>query len=164
MCTSCCTPQSSAAPALEDTGLLENAVLQDETVETDVEDIPHDHLVKLMERPQFQIGDELRAKDRVGNWYEAKVVDQRVGFHYQCQLKIHFKGWKARFDEWVDAEDGTRLMPSSAILSLRAGKRARQKPDLRGEGRKGRSRSIGGKAKPSKSGPASPSPAAGSSI
>ena len=51
------------------------------------------------------VGNRLKARDRVGDWYEAKVVDWR-GETGAIELKIHFNKWNSRFDEWIALGDG----------------------------------------------------------
>ena len=46
------------------------------------------------------VGDVIDAKDRVGVWYEAKVVGKRRRDD-KDELRIHFKGWRASTDEWI---------------------------------------------------------------
>ncbi|KOO33990.1 cell division control protein 6-like protein [Chrysochromulina tobinii] len=54
-------------------------------------------------------GDKLEAKDPYGNWYVAKVIGVR-GEGETREVKVHYMGWKARFDEWVHVGTG-RLKP-----------------------------------------------------
>jgi Cdc6-like AAA superfamily ATPase len=54
-------------------------------------------------------GDKLEAKDPYGNWYDAKVIGVR-GEGETREVKVHYMGWKARFDEWVHVGTG-RLKP-----------------------------------------------------
>ena len=41
-----------------------------------------------------------QVRDAKGHWYDAKVVDER-GQGEERELKFHWHGWHARFDEWV---------------------------------------------------------------
>ena len=55
-----------------------------------------------------KVGDRLWARDRLGYWYEARVVQVR-GEQNQ-DVKVHFMGWCASHDEWVmHAQVDTRL-------------------------------------------------------
>ena len=46
------------------------------------------------------VGDDVVARDHVGKWYDARVVDVR-GEGAERKIKVHFSGWSRRFDEWV---------------------------------------------------------------
>ena len=46
-----------------------------------------------------RVGDDVIARDKKCIWYAAKVTAER-GEGRHRQLKVHFLGWKARFDEW----------------------------------------------------------------
>ena len=43
------------------------------------------------------IGDRVRALDREGVWYDARVVMLRS---HKC--KVHFDGWSSLYDEWIE--------------------------------------------------------------
>ena len=43
----------------------------------------------------------MRAKDHTGRWLKGKIVAQR-GDPVVTEVKFHFTGWKARFDEWIE--------------------------------------------------------------
>ena len=62
---------------------------------------------------RLTIGDYIWATDRVGKWYNAKIVDKDVDnptfFGWVGQVRVHFLGWKARFDEWIDIRDKHRF-------------------------------------------------------
>ena len=45
-------------------------------------------------------GSKVEALDGPGTWYEASVVDER-GHGEARELLVHYKGWKARYDEWL---------------------------------------------------------------
>jgi hypothetical protein len=45
------------------------------------------------------VGDYVEARDREGTWYGARVVEARGG-----RWKVHFPGWDAKWDDWVDAQ------------------------------------------------------------
>ena len=49
------------------------------------------------------VGDLVEARDSCGQWYEARVMRVR-GEDAKREWKVHFKGWNARYDEWVAAE------------------------------------------------------------
>lgn len=44
----------------------------------------------------LQIGNRLDVRDQKGAWLEAHVVDIQGDF-----FKIHYKGWAAKFDEFI---------------------------------------------------------------
>lgn len=55
-------------------------------------------------------GTWLQAIDCTGkHWYEAKVVDER-GEGDAREVKVHFKRFHARYDEWITAASG-KLAP-----------------------------------------------------
>lgn len=41
---------------------------------------------------------------------QAKVVKQRESGEAKTQIQFRFKGWGAKFDEWIDADD-ERIQP-----------------------------------------------------
>ena len=49
-------------------------------------------------------------------FYPCKVIDERV-FEGTRQIKIHFKGWQPRFDEWIDENSG-RIYARHSKLSM----------------------------------------------
>ena len=53
-----------------------------------------------VEQPDPAIGDVLQARDRVGDWYKARVVKVR-GEGETREVKVHFWGWSKNRDEWV---------------------------------------------------------------
>ena len=54
--------------------------------------------------------DAVDARDRVGAWLPGRVVAVE-----KDRVKVHFKGWKAKFDEWIG--DAERLVPSGSRTS-----------------------------------------------
>jgi hypothetical protein len=44
-----------------------------------------------------------------GSWYPAKVVGSRAG-----EAKVHYNGWKARYDEWLPAGSARLRVPGAA--------------------------------------------------
>ncbi|XP_033124912.1 PHD finger protein 20-like protein 1 isoform X1 [Anneissia japonica] len=55
----------------------------------------------------FEPGIKVEAMDYLNNWYAAKIV--RVDWDAQ-EVQIHFEGWNARYDEWLDFHS-ERLRP-----------------------------------------------------
>mgnify|MGYP006100620833 CR=1 FL=1 len=49
------------------------------------------------------IGDWVQALDAYNDWFDAKVVSER-GEGEAREVKVHFHGWKPRWDEWILAE------------------------------------------------------------
>ena len=45
-------------------------------------------------------GSKVEALDGPDTWYEASVVDER-GHGEAREYLVHYKGWKARYDEWM---------------------------------------------------------------
>ena len=65
------------------------------------------------------------AQDKSGNWYPAKVVGERVQGATREYL-VHYHGWKARHDEWMDsgrlrAVDGTASRVEKQEVATSAG-------------------------------------------
>ncbi len=58
----------------------------------------------------WSLCDAVDAQDRVGAWLAGRVVAVE-----KDRIKVHFKGWKAKFDEWI--EDAERLAPSGSRTS-----------------------------------------------
>ena len=56
-------------------------------------------------------------------WYEAKISDTRqklVNGKIEEQIKVHFLGWNAKFDEWIDRNSeriAARGTSSSLVLA-----------------------------------------------
>ena len=51
-----------------------------------------------------RVGADVIARDKQGLWYAAKVMAEHgAGSHRQ--LKVHFLGWRSRFDEWLQPHD-----------------------------------------------------------
>ena len=50
--------------------------------------------------PTVRVGQDVLARDKRGTWYAAKVMAER-GEGGEHELKVHFQGWKVRFDEWL---------------------------------------------------------------
>jgi len=49
----------------------------------------------------------LDVKDEIQKWCEAQVVELDA---INCLVKVHYKGWKKKFDEWLDpVKDSARL-------------------------------------------------------
>ena len=68
------------------------------------------------------VGTNLTAQDKWGNWCSARVVGVR-GEGDARELRVHFKGWNSRFDEWV-CVGGGKLRESadaSAAAAARPG-------------------------------------------
>lgn len=74
---------------------------------------------------ELRVGECLRAQDRCGHWYNAKVKEIR-GEGSTLEVKIHFQGWAERFDEWIPANsDKLRrdegCMPRTPVGRVSAG-------------------------------------------
>jgi hypothetical protein len=69
----------------------------DEWIDTEIS--PH-RLVKQWQRGEpVRLFNRLDVKDTVNKWMEAHVVE--INKHY---IKIHYKGWAAKFDEYLPAD------------------------------------------------------------
>ena len=60
-----------------------------------------------------EIGDKLEAQDSFNCWYPATVRDV-MGSGAQRQLLMHYRGWKARFDEWIRVGTGRLRLPGES--------------------------------------------------
>ena len=52
---------------------------------------------------KFEVGMWLDVKDTIDQWLEAQVTQMRPG-----QVYVHYNGWGARWDEWID-NDSPRI-------------------------------------------------------
>ena len=52
---------------------------------------------------QFYVGMWLDVKDTIDQWLEAQVTNMRAN-----QIFVHYNGWGARWDEWID-KDSPRI-------------------------------------------------------
>lgn len=52
-----------------------------------------------------EAGDRITAKDRFGNWCLATVLKAECDVAGK-RLLVHFMGWKARWDEWIEVASG----------------------------------------------------------
>lgn len=74
------------------------AATADAAVEPDV-DIVFDRLA-------LKAGDSVDSYcNKTFKWYEAKVVDTKIDNDGRSLVKVHFLGWKSRFDEWLERTD-----------------------------------------------------------
>lgn len=64
-------------------------------------------------------GSELDALDRTGNWFKSRITTASSSAGGTRQLKVHYTGWAARYDEWLPA-DSDCLMPSGSQRLARA--------------------------------------------
>eukprot|EP01043_Picozoa_sp_COSAG02_P085697 COSAG02_NODE_23295_length_723_cov_0.919872_1_plen_129_part_10 len=52
------------------------------------------------------------ARDQA-TWYRAKVIDVRENTEGLTEYRIHYIGWKARFDKWAAAAEGADELRSA---------------------------------------------------
>ena len=64
-------------------------------------------------------GSKVEALDGPGTWYEASVLDER-GHGDARELFVHYKGWKARYDEWLGVGSGRLRAAGSGELRAAA--------------------------------------------
>ena len=97
----------------EDDDADEDEDADEDADEDEDEDEDDDDVVDAAESQRLAegcvVGDRIEARDSRGQWYASKVVDVRVEGSIR-ELKVHFLGWKARWDEWISA-DTARLRP-----------------------------------------------------
>ena len=67
--------------------------------------------------PAASHGDRVIARDSRGNWCEGKVVDNDEDGN---RVKVHFKGWGSRWDEWISFGTG-RLRPLPLLADYDVG-------------------------------------------
>ena len=78
----------------------------------------------------LSVGTLLQAKDRIGQWLDAKVVAER-GDGDVREVKVHFHGYAKTYDEWIEAS-GSRLVaageqtPDTYMVEQLKGKRKRK--------------------------------------
>ena len=53
--------------------------------------------------PRLQINNRLDTKDTQGKWFEARVIELKPS-----EVKIHYKRFAAKYDEWIPI-DSDRL-------------------------------------------------------
>lgn len=46
-------------------------------------------------------------QDYLKKWYEAQIIEIDVGNGIQ-RVKVHYKGWKSKFDEWIDLNSANK--------------------------------------------------------
>lgn len=75
------------------------------------------NIVRELDRNALQIGDVVDGYCiKTFRWYEAKIINTCKDVKGD-RLKIHFKGWNAKFDEWID-RSSERLTPQGASTTL----------------------------------------------
>ena len=57
-------------------------------------------------RGRLAAGDVVDARDSEGRWFDSVVVDVEGS-----KVKVHFRGWSARWDTWIEKEDRSSLQP-----------------------------------------------------
>ena len=75
------------------------------------------------------VGARIDARDRVGMWLPAKVAAVKTT-HGVCRVKVHFSGWKARHDEWLNpGQINTRIARAGSKTSpAQLAKQQQQQP------------------------------------
>ena len=91
--------------------------------------------------PELQVNDLCGALDIRMAWCPAQVVQRRLGPGGAVQYRVHYDGWKKRWDEWV-ARDSGRIrseLPATnpprkidSKAKAKAGKEAGRDKDARG--------------------------------
>ena len=66
--------------------------------------------------PDLEVGDTCGALDIRMAWCPAQIVLRRTGPGGQVQYRVHYEGWKKRWDEWVARDSGRirRDVPNEA--------------------------------------------------
>ena len=64
------------------------------------------------------VGDRVQARDRYGDWYDAKVTNER-GEGANREVKVHFVGWSRTRDEWVGGDKLRTATPRLANRGVR---------------------------------------------
>lgn len=55
----------------------------------------------------YEVGDNVRCEWH-GSWYDAKIMRVDPTREEGTQYLVHYAGWKARHDAWVDAGSASR--------------------------------------------------------
>ena len=63
---------------------------------------------------EWSVGEACQVKD-LGAWYASKIVAERLDVSGGKEYKVHFIGWKKRYDRWI-SPDPEVLLPSDAIV------------------------------------------------
>lgn len=66
----------------------------------------------------MSVGDRVQARDRYGDWYDAKVTNER-GEGANREVKVHFVGWSRTRDEWVGGDKLRTATPRLANRGVR---------------------------------------------
>ena len=76
-----------------------------------------------LNRKSLKVGDSIDAYcNKTFHWFEAKIIDIDT---VNEKIKIHFKGWNPKFDEWLDVTtERIALLGSSSKLMYEAAKKA----------------------------------------
>merc|ERR1719320_2386228 len=91
------SPPQVPIPRPDDEDMSDQNDSDDEKIDLDAVD----------EFSDFYLYKWLDVKDEINKWCEAKVVElDSINF----LVKVHYKGWKKKFDEWLDpVKDSARL-------------------------------------------------------
>ena len=79
------------------------------------------HTHTYTEGGTLRLGQRVEALDKTNKWLEAFVIETS-----QDQVKVHYKGWHEKFDEWLNRK-GTRIRPYGRHKSIVQKKRREQK-------------------------------------
>lgn len=100
-------------------------ILANVSPNADVIDSDANSLSEQFDRTTLKVGDVVDGYCvKTLKWYEAKIVDASNN-EKGDRLKLHFKGWNSKYDEWVD-RDSTRIARAgeSCNMMYEAAKRA----------------------------------------
>lgn len=64
------------------------------------------HTHTYHEKGTLKVGQRIECKDTVGKWIEAYVIEED-----EYQVKVHYKGFAAKYDEWIGRSDSSRIRP-----------------------------------------------------
>eukprot|EP00965_Chrysotila_dentata_P197886 6178474-Pleurochrysis_carterae.AAC.1 len=70
--------------------------------------------------PELEVGDKCYALDIRMVWCSATIVQRQREFSGQMLYKVHYEGWKQRWDEWMARDSGRvrRDMPPSSLKGV----------------------------------------------
>jgi Chromo (CHRromatin Organisation MOdifier) domain len=68
---------------------------------------------RLVLMESFKVGESVQAKDHLGYWLDAKVLERRSGDG--LEVLVHFKGWARHHDEWIKIGAGRLLAVGADI-------------------------------------------------
>jgi hypothetical protein len=80
--------------------------------------------IQALDRASLSIGDIVDGYcNKTYKWYEAKIIDVASDVEKGDRLKIHFKGWSGKHDEWLSRNSERIAAAGSSAALMEAAKR-----------------------------------------